>query len=304
MITNPKLFFHPIPSVKSLLHQFFISFKLSYIEWIITIGTLLLVIIPHSFLQPDYTLPNISLIDSFFPYTSQTFPTYLVIIVFIIIPYILLILFYFLLSLRSFSLFYYENNSHFDLNYAALSLFQTLGITILFTEFLKVYVSRPRPNFFSYCGYNSTLNKCTGSAHDVRDSHISFPSGHSSISFSSSVWILLFLRRMRKSERNGQIWYIYIQLFYIILAAFCASSRIVDHMHHPSDVITGTVMGISFAYLIFQTQSYRIFDNTSKDIDSTVSPINDENDKELENVNFPLENEQNQKNSNNNEVTP
>ena len=268
----PNTYIDLIPSFQSLLQKFFTNFKSSLLEWLVTLATLLLVLIPHKLITPNMTLPHLSLKDSFFPYVSQTFPSYLVVIIFIVIPFILLIIFYFLLSIRSFSSFYYERNVHFDLNFAILSLLQTLTITLLFTEFLKVYVSRPRPNFFSYCGYNETLNKCTGSAHDVRDSHLSFPSGHSSISFCSSVWILLFLQHMKTSNSYGQIWYIYLQLIFIVLATFCASSRIVNHMHHTSDVITGIVMGISFACLVFKVQVYRIFDKFAK-----VKPISSSN---------------------------
>lgn len=156
-----------------------------------------------------------------------------------------------------------------DLFLAYLSFIETLAVTLLITEVLKVTVARPRPNYFSYCGYDASTQQCHGPDKYKRDAKLSFPSGHSSNSFSSATWIVLWLTHFFPQT---QIWWILLKLIPIGLAAYVAATRITDYMHHVSDVVAGTLIGICVGTFIFMSQQSRIF--LSSDHQDDEIPLN------------------------------
>jgi len=144
-----------------------------------------------------------------------------------------------------------------DLSLAGMSLAQALSLTLLVTEALKVTVARPRPNFFSYCGWDPQLKKCTGKASYRRDARLSFPSGHASNAFASGTWMTLFLCAL--APRGVELWWILAKLVPIFVATFVAATRVTDYMHHVSDVVAGCVLGAGISVLVFAVQGTRVF---------------------------------------------
>jgi membrane-associated phospholipid phosphatase len=130
-------------------------------------------------------------------------------------------------------------------------------LTLLITDILKFSIRYPRPNYFSYCQYNLTLNACAGKTNHQKDSTLSFPSGHSSISFASSVWIYLFLSYCLKEKE--EIWWILLKILPLAISSLIALTRIIDYMHHVSDVLGGTLIGLSVAIIVYSSQEKRIF---------------------------------------------
>jgi len=123
---------------------------------------------------------------------------------------------------------------------------------------IKRYVGRPRPHFFSRCGWDG--NECTNAVET--SAYQSFPSGHSTVAFASLSFTALFcLGKLQLSEPRTLRLYenthvdvldvlIVVVLSPLGLAAWIASSRVVDHMHHASDVVAGAALG-SFWGTIF-----------------------------------------------------
>lgn len=78
-----------------------------------------------------------------------------------------------------------------------LSLMLSVGLSQLLTQFIKNMTGRFRPCFYDMCGWqydvvwDGTTNLCTESAHE-QEARKSFPSGHSS--FSWSTMLLLTVR--------------------------------------------------------------------------------------------------------------
>ena len=104
----------------------------------------------------------------------------------------------------------------------------TIGVSETCTRLVKYWVQRFRPNFFSLCRYNGTGSTvgdgCTNDFSKVLEGQLSFPSGHSSLSFCSMtvlVW-LLYSRRYRVVCWTP--W---------IFSAIVGISRIVNQWHHP-----------------------------------------------------------------------
>jgi len=162
----------------------------------------------------------------------------------------------------------------------------------LTTELAKYKIGRLRPYFLTVCqpdmspetckdsnGYpifvmNYTCNaKTEEELHIVREARKSFLSGHSSFSFYSAVFIIMYLHARlssrsrietsKKGNEEGKCVIIsrfflrglktlrpFIQFGCFIGAFYIALSRISDYRHHPTDVITGIIVGLFYAAII------------------------------------------------------
>jgi phosphatidate phosphatase len=136
------------------------------------------------------------------------------------------------------------------------------------TDFAKVVVGRLRPNFLDVCKPNVNpytdlcVNSnrtylvpdvdfvCTAPAELVNESRLSFPSGHSSLSFYSMVYLILFVKHAWSARRLG-LFVCLVQFFLFALACMTALSRLADNKHHPTDVLAGSLLGASIGVLTF-----------------------------------------------------
>lgn len=133
----------------------------------------------------------------------------------------------------------------------------SIGLEEFICQILKFYVGRLRPNFYALCGFNEETLQCENDLE--REARMSFPSGHSALSFASmSVLSLLFLgfTHLHVNERrtsffslfNKKTW-ILISFSPLIYATFVSTSRLVDNWHHPSDVVAGILLGLVTGFL-------------------------------------------------------
>lgn len=152
-----------------------------------------------------------------------------------------------------------------------LSLF-ILGIslTLCLTEIGKRWIGRLRPHFIAVCQpdlskLNCTTTGLTGNVYNaiytgdnfctntniskIKEARLSFPSGHSSYSCYTMLFLIVYVEARL----------ILLRLRYIKpliqLAAFSAAfvtclSRISDYHHRGSDVIGGTILGIIIALFV------------------------------------------------------
>merc|ERR1712087_1064351 len=151
-----------------------------------------------------------------------------------------------------------------------MALFSSIG-TIAIVEVIKVSVGRPRPNFYALH---------VGTDDDKHKAAISFPSGHSAISFSMLFLLTLNLYssmqyvqekfKNRKPVRLSidiihsyffiQIWwslryYLLLSVLLVFLptflAMYIACTRLTDYWHDYADVLAGSLLGIGGAILSF-----------------------------------------------------
>jgi membrane-associated phospholipid phosphatase len=82
-----------------------------------------------------------------------------------------------------------------DLHNTACVYLLTFGITMLTTEFIKLYAGYLRPVFFDYCEPDANYQECTSDAARNGDENyrMSFPSGHASASFCGMTLLTLYL---------------------------------------------------------------------------------------------------------------
>jgi len=106
--------------------------------------------------------------------------------------------------------------------------------------------------------------------HTINEAKKSFMSGHSSFSFYCATFLVIYLHarlskttlthsiKKKKTAPQGlkvlfrilRILRPFLQFLIYILAIYIALTRISDYRHHPTDVITGIIVGNLFAILI------------------------------------------------------
>lgn len=117
----------------------------------------------------------------------------------------------------------------------------SLGLTTALTYGLKYTVRRPRP-YETYSDY----------IHNVEmESSPSFPSGHTSIAFSTATSLTLQYPR----------WYVIVPSY--LWAAGVAYSRLNLGVHYPTDVLAGALLGAGSAFLTYKLNQllWRKLDN-------------------------------------------
>ena len=145
-----------------------------------------------------------------------------------------------------------NNNPLQNMHAGTCTILVAIGISELVTQTFKFYVGRLRPNFYAMCGFNSETLSCTASEEMQMEARMSFPSGHSSISFCGLICVVLFLLGRvglgrpnigsRIASLRGKI-SIVMSFTPLLIAFWCATSRLVDNWHHPSDIIAGSILG-------------------------------------------------------------
>ncbi|KFZ05089.1 hypothetical protein V501_08688 [Pseudogymnoascus sp. VKM F-4519 (FW-2642)] len=145
-----------------------------------------------------------------------------------------------------------------------LSFFIGMLLTAVITDLIKNAVGRPRPDLISRCKAKAgtpphtlvSWEVCTETDHHrLHDGWRSFPSGHSSFSFSGLGFLALFLSgQMHVFRREGDLARGLLALAPLVLAGWVAISRCEDYRHDVYDVTIGSALGMIVAHW-----SYRRF---------------------------------------------
>ncbi len=200
--------------------------------------------------------------------------------------------------------FFYSKKQHHSITdavavtlYFLLDAFQSFLCALIVTQATKYTVGRLRPDFLARCepippanitmefGTNpDDLYPCTNTNEDVvNEGRLSFPSGHTSLSFNlityaSSYLIWCFHMRREwvprcrgpRDEFLSDLANVFAKLWMLTMLALAwgiSMSRIIDNQHHPSDVIGGMVLGVLIAimYIMRAVPRYaRVLTSTCK----------------------------------------
>ncbi|CAH4029070.1 unnamed protein product [Pieris brassicae] len=133
----------------------------------------------------------------------------------------------------------------------------------LTTDIAKYTIGRLRPHFFEVCNpsidcslpenqnrYIETFT-CLGTNKNLlKQMRLSFPSGHSSFSVFTMVFLALYLQT-RFTWKGSKLLRHIMQLIVIVMAWYTCLSRVSDNKHHWGDVLGGFVIGFFYAITIF-----------------------------------------------------
>ncbi|KAH7355545.1 phosphatidic acid phosphatase type 2/haloperoxidase [Pyrenochaeta sp. MPI-SDFR-AT-0127] len=143
-----------------------------------------------------------------------------------------------------------------------LGWFVSLILTLFITDVVKNAVGRPRPDLIARCKPEPgtpanqlvTFEVCTEKDHHVlHDGWRSFPSGHSSFSFSGLGYLALFIAGQCHVYRpRADLARVLLALTPLLGAALIAISRCEDYRHDVYDVSVGSVLGMAVAHYTYR----------------------------------------------------
>ena len=193
---------------------------------------------------------------------------------------------------------------------ASLGLLLSVAISFVFVNSVKQACGNYRPDFAARCWGSATADPVwkeygkpdcgnlenESLLNDVRQGRRSYPSGHTSMSFSGlfylSLYLMYYLKCFGGSRTNTErteafVWKVLISLAPLSVAVGVAITRIRDMWHHPEDVIVGSLLGAGTSAFAFSLQGFSVSDtNTSSNL-SKYQRLNAEgvNDASLEDDN-------------------
>jgi len=150
-------------------------------------------------------------------------------------------------------------------------------LTGIVTNLLKQSIQRMRPDFIATCfqlnshdlrallltGFNSSFPgvspACTASETEIWKSMLSFPSGHSSLSFANFVYLALRMPKIPIENlfKSGSILesvLLSLPVVIILPAMHISLSRVIENRHHPEDIIAGAAIGSLIAFIVSKTE--------------------------------------------------
>ncbi|PRP81240.1 hypothetical protein PROFUN_02074 [Planoprotostelium fungivorum] len=158
-----------------------------------------------------------------------------------IIPAWLLIIFALVLPILVFVVFQFHHKSKHDLHHAVLGLLASFCLALFVTSALKSLAGRYRPDYW----YNPNKNY---------DSRSSFPSGHSSTSFSGLGFLSCYFSgklHIFSRHTGGTLPRALLAFSPITISFFIAVSRTMDYHHNFDDIIAGGLLGAICAFFCY-----------------------------------------------------
>lgn len=144
-----------------------------------------------------------------------------------------------------------------------LGLSLSVSLTALFTDFIKNWIGRLRPDFLARCQPKKGLpidtffvasEVCTTKNREILlDGFRTTPSGHSSESFAGLGYLYLWFcgQMLTENQRTG-LWRKIVSFVPLIGASLIALSRTQDYRHHFIDVLLGSLLGYVIGHFVYR----------------------------------------------------
>jgi len=249
-----------------------------------------------------------------YPYKPSTIPSMVVHVIGLVVPFSLIFFHHFLTTkpiLKS-----SKSRFGFLIKALPTIVGYLFGVAIsqLLTDICKYNVGRLRPHFLDLCqpyitdmslvriqfnsteiqyvsadNYNCNYSSFTEKlncptcgwdeakyTHRIREAYLSFPSGHTSYSFQTAVFLILYLQAKFSNHHlmKNTLIIPMVQLLILVSAIYTGITRIQDYKHHPTDVIAGALIG-AFAQIVNALGITKIFedDKDNVEVEGEVVPM-------------------------------
>lgn len=250
--------------MSEMLRKFQEKIKDNIILWVLIFGLNTISIATESLVPPATRPFSLTDVSISYPFTeAETYTTLWLGIVVIVFPTTLFL-----------GLIILDNKpTKFQRFYKAISgLLFGVGVSMFITTFLKVRMAKLRPDFLARCvpilkkGESSTglftqeICSAPFGRTILLDGYRSNPSGHSSLAFSTMLFLSMWLLDVYGQKSNSGL--MKITCFLPLFVAFdIFTSRIYDFRHDYYDVYFGTVIGIFASVISF----YYVYKDKSDD---------------------------------------
>ncbi|GMI85525.1 LIPID PHOSPHATE PHOSPHATASE 3, lipid phosphate phosphatase 3 [Hibiscus trionum] len=226
-------------------------------DWLILLLLVVIEIILY-IIHPFYRFVGKDMMDDLrYPFKSNTVPVWAVPMYAMLLPMLI------------FLIVYIRRKDVYDLHHAVLGLLFSVLVTAVITDSIKNAVGRPRPDFFWRCfpdgkdAYDKWGNViCHGDKSVIKEGHKSFPSGHTSWSFTGLGFLSLYLSgKIKVFDRRGHVAKLCVVFLPLLVASLVGISRVDDYWHHWQDVFAGGLLGLvvsTFCYLQFFPPPYDV----------------------------------------------
>lgn len=175
---------------------------------------------------------------------------------------------------------------------SVLGLSLSVSLSSLFTNFIKNWIGRLRPDFLERCQPKKGLpidtlfyasEVCTTKHREVLlDGFRTTPSGHSSQSFAGLGYFYLWLCGQLLTEvQTTSLWRKIFSFIPLLGASLIALSRTQDYRHHFLDVLLGSLLGYAIGHFVY----HRYFPPISNPL--AFKPLLDDSDVTLESTRQP-----------------
>jgi membrane-associated phospholipid phosphatase len=154
-----------------------------------------------------------------------------------------------------------------------LGLVISLLLTSSITNTLKIVYGSPRPSFFALCNYygyrdaidtnNYTfyfastqigrfgnISNCFDTT-KINDAFMSFPSGHSSLIFASTVYTSMIIFMFRNKDNIIYTLCTIMSSFLFAISIWVSFTRVEEYKHRSLDVFAGMFLGCVIGYVIY-----------------------------------------------------
>eukprot|EP00127_Corallochytrium_limacisporum_P006345 Clim_evm56s225 gene=Clim_evmTU56s225 len=153
------------------------------------------------------------------------------------------------------SCYYFRHKNSQEYHDISLAFYEGLSLVISVTEILKKLGGRLRPDF--------AQRLQSGDASVIAEGHLSFPSGHASMSFYAYVMISLYLAgtfhvwgRVRQP-----FWKFVLTTFPpMVVPGFISFTRVWDNRHNYDDILAGALIGSVIAFMAYHRHFHFILD--------------------------------------------
>jgi len=217
-------------SIKERLRWFEWSYVVDYVlVLVVIIG---LIVANFAFNPYNRYLPVVNGLNNpefSYPYVTDEVPSLALLPINIVFPLLIFL-----------SYFIYFRDYH-DLHHAILGFAEALSFTLFFTAVFKVFAGEYRPNYYEY------------SITAPKEARVSFPSGHSSMSFCAQLYVSCYFAGKSGLfiSTGGQMWKVLVAFIPLFSAGLIAVSRTRDYHHSFADITAGAVLGATIAYFCY-----------------------------------------------------
>lgn len=270
-VPEPKLSLQPKKIIVGVLfgNQITLAYLLNVLIWMF--GVLMIILLEYGIIpsvQQGFYCddPVIS-----HKYTQETISAVTLGITALILPTIMVLLTEFLIteSIKSVNLY--------SIVFYIMECLVGVANTLLITSIAKVLVGEHRPHFLDTCQPDTAKNCTTGqfiptfvctkenlAVIDIVDASLSFPSGHSSISWFIGIFTSYIIHSKMPTINTGYMMKPFLICVCITWSLLCSLSRITDRRHHWWDVLIGSILGITFALYSIRIVREKLRDNNSQ----------------------------------------